>query len=100
MEKDNLELFLTLSDEEKTIENIHLEYQTEEQGYCARTLEDALINTNRSIYGLTTFPTQDDIENLVSKKTDFTLELLQKNYIMPSYMVKGLCWLNFATICN
>lgn len=100
MEKDNLELFLTLSDEEKTIENIHLEYQTEEQGYCARTLEDALINTNRSIYGLTTFPTEDDIENLVSKKTDFTLELLQKNYIMPSYMVKGLCWLNFATICN
>ena len=43
---------IALKDDEKTMDKCHLEFQTEEQGLCGRSLEEAIRNVNRTHYGL------------------------------------------------
>ena len=99
--KDHKEILLkdiiNLTDEEKTDGRIHIEYQTEEYGFCGRSLEEALINVNRSLFNLPDDATEEHIKFPESKsKTDFAIELIfdKKDYNIPEYIRKGLVWLN------
>ena len=70
-EEDTIALpdVIALNDEEKTIDNCHIEFQTEEQGLCGRSLEEALINVNRSHYRLSDMPSEVDLEFKEKSKT-------------------------------
>lgn len=87
---------IDLKDERKTIGNCHIEFQTEEQGLCGRSLEEALRNVNRSYYGLSDMPSEVNLEFKEKSKTDFALDLIydNPNYAVPAYIKNGLVWLN------
>lgn len=87
---------IAATDEEKTIEKCHIEYQTLENGICGRSLEEAIKNVNRNHYGLTEPVTEDDLEFNEKSKTDFALNLIcdNPNYSIPQYIKSGLIWLN------
>lgn len=81
----------------KTMDKCHLEFQTEEQGLCGRSLEEAIRNVNRTHYGLSVTPSEAEIEFDEKKsKTDFALKLIydNPNYTIPQYIKNGLMWLN------
>ena len=90
-----------LEDEKKRI-NGHrrIEFQHEQNDAHPRSLEEAIINVNRDLFGrdadakVITFDEDDD----GIKKTDFALQLLVEdkfsNYEVPSYIEEGLIWLD------
>lgn len=82
--------------EEKTRGKCHIEFQTEEHGLCGRSLEEAVRNVNRAMYGLSEDATEDDLEFCNGCKTDFALDLVYKHgsYTVPAYIRDGLVWLN------
>ena len=91
----------SLDDSNKTIANIHLEYQTEENGLCGRSLEEAIKNANRELFMIGKTPTESDIDYNPScdgSKTDFAMDLIfeesKQNYEVPKYIEDGLFWLN------
>lgn len=94
--------------------NIQIAYQKEENGYQARSFEDAFINVNieqiktqlQAIKGLVCtdeFETNPDIYNLtnkvIDKKSDFASSLLFLAHVkeikwnVPSYIWEGIEWL-------
>lgn len=78
----------------KTINNCHIEFQTIEDGFCGRSLEESIRNVNRLIYGLTENMQEEGLTNK-KKKTDFALELIEReDYVVPEYIRLGLQWLN------
>nr|WP_300408506.1 AAA family ATPase [uncultured Ruminococcus sp.] len=97
-EKDKISLtdIIALKDDEKTMDKCHLEFQTEEQGLCGRSLEEAIRNVNRTHYGLSATPSEAEIEFDEKSKTDFALKLIydNPNYTIPQYIKNGLMWLN------
>ena len=88
----------SLTDQEKTNNNIHIEFQTDENGFCGRSLEEAIINVNRLKYGLSTNIREEDLEFKEKSKTDFILALITGNdgYTVPKYILSGLRWLKDA----
>jgi predicted ATP-dependent endonuclease of OLD family len=90
-----LDKVTALEDEKKTSGICRIEYQTHENGLCGRSLEEAIINANRSLYGISANPKENDINNN-TKKTDFALDLLleKPGYEVPAYIKSGLCWLD------
>ena len=85
----------------KTSDKIHIEYQVEENGLCGRSLEEAIKNSNRELFGLTGTVSAEDLEyNPYSdgSKTDFAMNLIfenaKQNYIVPKYIADGLIWLD------
>ena len=94
----SLTIIKSLTDQEKTSNNIHIEFQTDENGLCGRSLEEAIINVNRVKYKLPTNVTEGDIEFKQKSKTDFILDLITGNdgYIAPKYILNGLKWLKEA----
>ena len=82
--------------EKKTQKQCHIEFQTEEHGLCGRSLEEAVRNVNRAIYGLNKNATEDDLAFGNGCKTDFALDLVYKHdsYTVPAYIRDGLVWLN------
>jgi len=97
-EKDDvsLEIIKKLDDSQKTIGICRIEYQTNENSLCGRSLEEALINANRDLFGIKANPTEEDIDFPNVKKTDFALKMLleKSNYNVPAYIKSGLCWLD------
>jgi predicted ATP-dependent endonuclease of OLD family len=91
-----LDKITALEDEKKTNGICHIEYQTHENGLCGRSLEEAIINANRTLYGISANPNEGDIKFGNTKKTDFALELLleKPDYEVPTYIKSGLCWLD------
>jgi predicted ATP-dependent endonuclease of OLD family len=85
-----------LTPDEKTIGKIRIEFQTEENGLCGRSLEEAMMNVNREFYGLPTVATEKDIAFKGKNKTDFALKLIYEyfGYEVPEYIKSGLRWLN------
>ena len=88
-----------LNNEKKTKGICHIEYQIEENGLCGRSLEEAIRNVNRGIYGLNTSVSEEDIRFNDKCKTDFALDLILKyeDYDIPKYIIDGLVWLNNQT---
>lgn len=84
-------------DENKRINGLRrIEFQKEEGAFHPRSLEEAIINVNRNLFGkqpdeIIDFSEEDD------KKTDFAIRLLYdptySNYCIPSYIKDGLIWL-------
>ena len=75
----------------------HLEFQKEENGFHPRSLEEAIINCNRSMFGKSATEMLDFMDE-GEKKTDFALKLLTDSsyidYQIPLYIRDGLVWLN------
>jgi len=76
----------------------HIEFQKEENGYHARSLEEAIMNVNRELYGISHSDSNFSFDSEKQKKTNFSLQLLTDDdfleYQTPSYIVDGLIWLN------
>jgi predicted ATP-dependent endonuclease of OLD family len=91
-----LDKITALEDAEKIYRICRIEYQTPENGLCGRSLEEAIINANRTLYRISADPKEDDINFGNTKKTDFALELLleKPGYEVPAYIKSGLCWLD------
>jgi len=87
---------IALTYEKKTIDKCHVEFQVKENGLCGRSLEEAIINVNRTHYGLTGSITETDLKFTDKSKTDFALNLVCDNpgYVIPKYIKDGLIWLN------
>lgn len=81
---------------QKTINNIHLEYQTMENGLCGRSFEESIKNANRTLYGIKETPLEDDIQFTEGSKTQFALDLIvsKQGYAVPQYIKQGLSWLS------
>lgn len=97
-ESENVPLntILLLDSSKKTNGICHIEYQTYENGHCGRSLEEAILNANRSLFGLDENLKEEDLNFENKKKTDFALELLLEkcDYKVPAYIQNGLCWLD------
>lgn len=81
----------------RTVKFRHLEFQKEEYDFHPRSLEEAIINCNRSLFGKSATEMLDFM-NEGEKKTDFALKLLTDSsyidYKIPLYIKDGLVWLN------
>lgn len=89
----------SLASNNKTNNFIHIEYQVEENGLCGRSLEEALKNANRNLYGLSQNATENELQYNPSNdgsKTDFAMKLVfdHSDYSVPKYIENGLVWLN------
>lgn len=87
---------IAMSSDDKTRGKCHIEFQTTENGLCGHSLEEAIRNANRSHYGLSDSPTEDNLEFGRNCKTDFALKLIYEctDYNIPAYIKSGLIWLN------
>ena len=84
----------------KPEENVIL--NSKENELCGHSLEEAIRNVNRSHYGLSDSPTEDDLEFSGKCKTDFALKLIYEctDYNIPAYIKSGLIWLNDQRYLN
>lgn len=94
--KIDLSEIRALTKEQRTIGKCHIEFQTMENGLCGRSLEESIMNVNRSCYKLTEPVTEECLEFKDKSKTDFALNLICDNpdYEIPQYIKDGLVWLN------
>lgn len=96
--KIDLKDILGLKDEQKTNGLVHIEFQREENSAYPRSLEEAIMNVNREHYGIAEDETDINFDEKEEKKTDFALDLIfseiADSYQIPSYIEKGLIWLN------
>lgn len=94
--KINLTDITSMSSDDKTRGQCHIEFQTKENELCGHSLEEAIRNVNRSHYGLSNSSTEKNLEFSGKCKTDFALELIYEytDYNIPAYIKSGLIWLN------
>lgn len=92
----NLSEIVALTAEEKTRGTCHVEFQTSEYGLCGRSLEESIMNVNRTHYELAEPLTEETLSFEEKSKTDFALNLITKkpDYEIPNYIKNGLVWLN------
>ena len=92
------DVYKLISDDKLTNGFRHIEFQKEENGYHARSLEEAIMNVNRDLYGISHSDSTFSFDSENQKKTNFSLQLLTDNkfleYQTPSYIADGLIWLN------
>lgn len=84
-------------DVEKRINGLRrIEFQKEEGAFHPRSLEEAIINVNRRLFGKEVYE-EIDFSEEEDKKTDFAIRLLYNpmfsDYEIPSYIKDGLMWL-------
>lgn len=92
-----IDKILSLTDDQRSTPYRHIEFQKKEHSFHPRSLEDAIINCNRTLYGISASD-EPDFTKLAMKKTDFALQLLTDDsfthYCVPTYIKDGLVWLN------
>lgn len=92
-----MDQILGLTTEQHTDGYRHLEFEKEENSFHPRSLEDAIMNCNRVLFGIAD-GANPDFGGGNEKKTDFALKLLVDDhysaYAVPSYIRDGLIWLN------
>ena len=98
--KVHLKDIISMSEEDKSMGNLHIEFQTKENGICGRSLEEAIMNVNRSLFEIPQEAKENEIEYKGKSKTDFALSLIEKHedYAIPLYIKNGLKWLNDQNI--
>ncbi len=98
----SLDEIKSMSFDDKTIKNCHIEFQTEENGLCGHSLEESLKNVNRGVYGLGDSPSEEELEFDEKSKTEFALNLIYEHptYNIPEYIKSGLKWLNNKKVCE
>lgn len=76
----------------------HIEFQGLENKAYPRSLEEAIINVNRDIFGVDLSDTEIDYDENEIGKTDFAIRLLVEPkysvYKVPGYIKDGLKWLD------
>ena len=87
----------SMSPEDKTRRKCHIEFQTTENGRCGHSLEESIRNVNLQLFGLEENIKESELE-FKGKKTDFALDLLNKEYQVPEYIKLGLKWLNDQSV--
>lgn len=94
--KIDLAEIIALTADQKTRRNCHIEFQTSEGGLCGRSLEEAVMNVNRTYFELTAPVTEESLSFEGKSKTDFALNLITEkpDYEIPQYIKDGLIWLN------
>ena len=97
----SIEDILNLTADEKTINHCHIEFQTTENGFCGRSLEEAIKNVNRGIYGIEEEFNESKLAFNGKSKIEFALNLILKEksddspvYEVPAYIRQGLNWLS------
>lgn len=87
---------MAMTDVKKTRGKCRIEFQTTENSLCGRSLEEAIKNVNRALYGLPATATEENIAYTGTCKTDFALDLIYNchDYVIPAYIKSGLIWLN------
>lgn len=87
---------MKMSSTDKTWDKCHIEFQTEENGLCGRSLEEAIRNVNREFYKLDKDIPEEKLKFTGKSKTDFAIKLVYEceDYVIPSYIKDGLKWLN------
>lgn len=88
---------MSMDSKDKTYGKCHLEFQTNENGLCGRSLEESIQNVNRAYYNIdSSNVTEKDIRFSENSKTDFALKLIYRcdQYSIPDYIKSGLIWLN------
>lgn len=95
-EKNTLNQIIQMTKEDKTINKCHIEFQTKENEFCGRSLEESIINVNRYLVNSNNDFIEEKIEFKGKCKTDFALDLIYiyPDYIIPNYIKEGLKWLN------
>lgn len=85
-----------MTSDDKTKGKCHIEFQTNENGLCGHSLEEAIRNVNRKHYDLGDSTSEEDLEFKGKSKTNFALDLICKcaDYCVPAYIKSGLTWLN------
>lgn len=85
-----------LTDEQKTLNKVHIEFQTTEYELCGRSLEEAIKNVNRDFYKIEDPIDENKITFKDKSKTEFALDLIiyADDYNIPEYILNGLKWLN------
>ncbi len=93
---------ILLSFDQKTLNKVHIEFQTTENGICGRSLEESIINVNRSLFGIGNSVDEDKIEFKGKSKTEFALNLIIEvdEYNIPEYIENGLRWLNAQSVMS
>lgn len=104
-------------EQEQLSENVNVAYQIEENGYHARSFEDAFLNSNKleikrvsdRLLGLKNKEQLQEIEGaniyeltetVLGKKSDFAATLLymaltnEANWVTPKYINEGLKWIS------
>ena len=94
--KIDLTVITSMSPDDKTRGKCHIEFQTDENGLCGHSLEEAVRNVNRKHYDLGDNTSEEDLEFKGKSKTDFALDLICEcaDYCVPAYIKSGLTWLN------
>lgn len=91
-------LKLAEENDKKTNGLRHIEFQLQEGNCHPRSLEEAIINVNRNLFGQSDDETEITFSDDDGKKTDFAIRLLVEpelvDYEIPSYIKNGLIWLN------
>lgn len=91
-------LKLAEEDDKKTNGLRHIEFQLQEGKCHPRSLEEAIINVNRTLFNKSDDETEITFDEDDGKKTDFAIRLLVEpeyiDYEIPSYIKNGLIWLN------
>lgn len=87
---------IAMTSDDKTRGKCHIEFQTNENGLCGHSLEEAIRNVNRKHYNLGEEISEKELEFTGKSKTDFALDLIYKcsDYCIPDYIKSGLKWLN------
>lgn len=91
----SLDEIMSLTSDQKTLNRVHIEFQTTEGGICGRSLEEAIRNVNREFFKLGDSIDEDKIAFKNGSKTEFILNLIidAENYNTPKYIENGLKWL-------
>ena len=94
--KIDLSDIIAMTSDDKTKGKCHIEFQTNENGLCGHSLEEAIRNVNRKHYDLGDSTSEEDLEFKGKSKTDFALDLICEcaDYCVPAYIKSGLTWLN------
>lgn len=94
--KIDLSDIIAMTSDDKTKGKCHIEFQTNENGLCGHSLEEAIRNVNRKRYDLGDSTSEEDLEFKGKSKTDFALDLICEcaDYCVPAYIKSGLTWLN------
>ncbi len=108
---------LKANQEEQIYQNVYVAYQLEDNGYHARSFEDAFVNSNKlelkgvsdKLQGLKNKDRLKNVEsanvyeltdNVLTKKSDFAASVLfialtgEVNWVTPKYIEEGLKWIS------
>ena len=83
--KIDLSDIIAMTSDDKTKGKCHIEFQTNENGLCGHSLEEAIRNVNRKHYNLGKRTSEKNLEFTGKSKADFAFDLIYQcsDYCIP-----------------